>query len=134
MKSFNLRASTEDIEEAEGMTGEFVRFEDHERELARYKGAVKDWASKWERTDAELVAHKAMSAKVISDLGAAMTAAAERMKELEGVRERYQAEDDVLAAAEAWFDGWLGAAEPSRLDRTERALFDALAALRKVKP
>jgi hypothetical protein len=34
VKSFNLRASTDDIEEAEGMTGEFVLTEDHERALS----------------------------------------------------------------------------------------------------
>lgn len=61
MKSFDLRASTEDIEEAEGMTGEFVLTAGH-------------------------LAYQALSKKVILDLGAAMTAAAERMEELAKLR------------------------------------------------
>lgn len=62
MKSFSLRASTDGIEEAEGMTGEFVLTAGH-------------------------LAYEALSKKVILDLGAAMTAAAERMEELAKLRE-----------------------------------------------
>lgn len=80
MKRFNLRASLDDM--YEDPEGEFVEFEAHERELARYKGAVEDWASKWQSTENELVAHKAMSKLVIEQLGASMQAAAERMTKM----------------------------------------------------
>jgi hypothetical protein len=113
-------------EMAETPEGEFVRFEDHERELARYKGGVQDWARKWETTQAELDAHKAMSKLVIEQLGASMTAAAERMKGLGELRQ----------AAEQWEEMWDSLRERGLepvLSPEERELARVVLALREAK-
>lgn len=49
MKRWNIDAPANDQYE-EHPEGQWVRFEDHEQALARYKGAVEDWARKWGRT------------------------------------------------------------------------------------
>jgi hypothetical protein len=40
----------------EDLDGDWVQYAEHERELARHKGAVEDWARMWERSDEEVKA------------------------------------------------------------------------------
>jgi hypothetical protein len=72
---------------------------------------------------------------MVEECGRLGEAHGETLRELASVRERYQAEDDVLAAAEAWLVSWPeldDLAEAGKLGGGEARLYRAVKALRKV--